>query len=354
MLSKVGIPELAVVFRNDVQPAPISHTLRQVQPDSVLQGGWQVRGGGGVCSLGFPARRVSDHMSVFVTASHCTDVLDGDDVNGGVLQPGPGGNPAGDEVEDREPWLCSGWSPHHCRNSDAALIQALRPLDLGKIARTTEAVECEECFPTVNVDDANPTLTVVGRLSYVIENEMLYKIGRTTGWTYGVVEDTCTDHAFLNAWRLCSDRIDVRADTGDSGGPVFSLSLPSYQATLRGIVYARSCCIVNDSYMSNLGQIEADLGALNVYDPGPPQVTINGPTVIPPGQYCTWNATVSYGISPFTFQWSALFSGSGQSVSGVPSGSGWLTVQVTDWDGRQDTENMYVTVQGQGPPMCDP
>ena len=54
-------------------------------------------------------------------------------------------------------------------------------------------------------------------------NDVLHKIGRTTGWTHGYVVGVCETwyNAAVNLYKLCQDRVLAYADNGDSGGPVF-------------------------------------------------------------------------------------------------------------------------------------
>jgi hypothetical protein len=353
LLTKLGIPEHAVTFLRVSPPRNTADSLQGPQPQGVIQGGWQIRSNSiTACTLGFPAKRASNHASVFVTNSHCTAL---------PWQPDTGSfrQPCfttclliGSEVLDLEPHDC-GITP--CRHSDAALISAVVPIDLGRIARTTESSSCEECSPSIIINASNPTIQITGKYWWVFENETLHKVGRTTGWTYGDVEDTCTDVFTGGVKKRCSDRVDFQSRPGDSGSPVFFYNSSFGTAQLRGIQFGYDT-FWSDSYMSNLHQIEKDLGSLVVYDPGPPQVTVNGPSELPPGLYCTWNAVVSAGIAPFTFQWSGILSGStGAYQGGAPQTSGWLKVSVTDWDSRQAVDSMYVILQPGAPvpPLCD-
>ena len=170
---------------------------------------------------------------------------------------------------------------------------------------------------------------------------------RTTGWTYGAVEDTCEDYLVNGIVRRCSDRVDYSSDEGDSGSPVFKLV--SGSAHLRGIHFGYIGWPFSDGLMSNLGQVETDQGELVVYDPGPPVVTITGPTSVKTGLLCTWTASISAGIEPFTYSWSGLFSGSTESIEKVTVSSGWLNVSVTDWKSRTSQTSVYITVDSNGP-----
>lgn len=82
--------------------------------------------------------------------------------------------------------------------------------------------------------------------NFVWENETLEKVGRTTGWSSGSVEDTCTDYSSSISgepdWtKLCSDRVDFAIQGGDSGSPVFYWK-PDGTVELRGIVFGWQGC----------------------------------------------------------------------------------------------------------------
>ena len=290
----LGIPDEAVAVVEVPEARVASHTLQQQHPSAAIEGGWQIsNSAGGPCTLGFPAIRVSNGTNVFVTNSHCTTTSPGFD--GGTITQ-PSGTAVGSEILDPAAWACGIYS---CRNADAALILASRPLQLGKIARTTERTDADISAAALTIDHLNPTFTISGRNSHVYENEILDKVGRTTGWSYGAVEDTCTDHNILGWVRLCSDRVDFAVQDGDSGSPVFYWT-PGGTAELRGIVFGWQGGIYNDGLMSDLYQIELDLGALSVH---PVIGTISGPSLVPENSTQMWTAVVSGGKAPFTYSW---------------------------------------------------
>src|SRR5687767_8371750 len=235
------------------------------------------------------------------------------------------------------------------RESDAALISALVRIRLGFIARTTAMSGCEDCLMPITVDAVNPWLQITSRKGNVIENEFLEKIGQNSGWTRGKVEDSCADYDFDGWVRICSDRVDYSAVDGDSGSPVFS---PKADGTveLRGIHFGRVGWPYNDALMSNLNQIEKDLGPLTVLDPGPPSISIFGASVVRPDVECPWSAGGQFGIPPQTIQWSGVLSGTGGTIWGMVQNSGWLNLTVTDGVGRQAFDSFYITVDPDAPP----
>jgi hypothetical protein len=336
-------------------------TLQDQHPQGLIQGGWEIRRPGvnqsHVCTLGFAVLRASDASPGFVTNSHCTEIRTAYD---GAEFRQPSGPVIGEEILDPPWYVCPAY--FSCRNSDSALIEAHADLDLGRIARPASStpVGCEHCVGDLTVDSSQPYFTITAKVAHVFENELLNKVGRTTGWTRGDVEDTCDDRKSElegsgDPWvKECSDRVDLNVDSGDSGSPVFSI-LANGTVELRGIVFAeQSCCWgFQDSWMSDLHQIEQDLGVLTVFDPGPPAATVIGPTEVPPGVQCTWGASVTAGVPPFSYAWSGLFSGSGQSTGGSVGSGGDLNLEVTDGLGRQALADITIVIEGDpGPLIC--
>lgn len=262
----------------------------------------------------------------------------------------PSGARIGTEIWDPVAFSC-GAGPK-CRHADAALILASRPLQFGKIARTTERTGLDVTGAALTINHTNPTFTISGRSDHVYENEILDKVGKTTGWSYGAVEDTCTDHS-IDGWvRLCSDRVDFASQDGDSGSPVFYWK-PDGTVELRGIVFGREGCFLvfcsNDALMSDLHQIELDLGALSVHAV---MGDISGPPIVPANVNQTWNAIISGGKAPFTYAWyrNGVLVSTSSSFTG---NTGWsnfqLQLNVSDALGGSDSDAMEVQVS-----LCPP
>jgi hypothetical protein len=344
------IPDEAVVVVNVPVPRDASHTLQQQHPSAAIEGGWAIghtaTNPGEECTLGFPAIRTSNGSNVFVTNSHCTPTDHGFD--GVTIKQPYGGSAIGTEILDPAAWVCLSFISH-CRHSDAALILASRPLQFGRIARTTERTGFDITGGALTINHTNPTLTITGRNNHVYENEILDKVGRTTGWTYGAVEDTCTDYDF-NGWvKLCSDRVDFAVQGGDSGSPVFYWN-PDGSAELRGIVFGYEGFFYNDALMSDLHQIELDLGTLSVHAV---IGNISGPTIVPANFNQMWTASVSGGKAPFTYAWyrDGSFVSSSSSYTG---NTGWssfeLQLNVSDALGGSSMRSIEVQVSSCPPP----
>jgi hypothetical protein len=195
----------------------------------------------------------------------------------------------------------------------------------------------------LTIDHVNPTFTITSQNTNVFENEELQKVGRTTGWSYGIVEDTCNDYN-INGWvRLCSDRVDFAVQGGDSGSPVFYWKSDG-TADLRGIVFGWQGFPYNDGPMSNLGQIGLDLGPLRVHTV---QAHITGPTSAPPNSTRTSTGTAFGGKPPFTFAWyrgGVLVSTSSSYTGNVGSSNFELRLNISDALGDTSSDTHPVSI----------
>lgn len=257
LLGQLHIPREAVIFEQTEYAMPFSHDLRDRFSlyTSGLQGGWEISPG---CTIGFPA--IWEGSSVFVTNSHCTDAMYSYD-GGSFFQPNSLSYPRiGYERHDPPSYTC-GWIPDPCRNSDAAVIAAEVPIELAKIARTTYWAG-DGSSGSIIIDHDRPTFTITSRNNNNMQGEYLDKVGRTTGWTYGDVLDTCDDVELSDGYvRECADKVDAAGDEGDSGSPVFLWNF-DHSVELRGVLFGG--VPYDFIWMSDLRQIELDLGPLTV------------------------------------------------------------------------------------------
>jgi hypothetical protein len=79
---------------------------------------------------------------------------------------------------------------------------------------------------SLTIDQANPLFTITAERAYPNEGDVLHKVGRTTGWTSGTVEFSCTNTniAGTDITILCQEWVRATADHGDSGAPVFDFA----------------------------------------------------------------------------------------------------------------------------------
>jgi hypothetical protein len=335
------------MFSEERVGRPDSHDLQSVMTSPEVTGGWEISNGSSTCTMGFPAIRRSALLDVFVTNSHCTT---SDHALDSVYMWMPGADTVGFEIVDPSGASCY-WKlfVFTCREADAALFEATMDLDIGAIARTDDGgANCESCSNSLDIDHSSPVIQITAEEDYQVENETLHKIGKTTGWTYGAVEDTCDDYLLSDGWvRKCADRVDYSSDGGDSGAPVFAYI--GTEAELRGIHFGSWWLGSWDGLMSDIKQIEKDVGDLIYFDPGHVSVTIDGPDDVGDNLFCTWEAVVETGVPGYTYSWTGLFTGSTLQVDGLTSSSGWLNLQVTDVLGNVGSAAVYVTVSSGGP-----
>lgn len=246
-----GVPGAAFVVE---QADPIEQvaTLRdRVRP---VQGGYQINFFPSpispvslVCTLGFNA--VKNGVNSFITNSHCTNVQGGTETPTDYYQPIRGTTPnpnnfIGVEVDDPHYSFtdCLDVIPgFRCRYSDAAraAYDAAVPFELGRIGRTLAR---DRDVGTLEIDPIDPSFTITGQRKRSIIGEQANKVGRTTGWTYGPVIQTCinTIVSGTNIIQRCQDRVQAGVAGGDSGSPVFRRSGNSGNVRLMGILWGSS------------------------------------------------------------------------------------------------------------------
>lgn len=236
--------------------------------------------GKGACTLG-PTVAVGI-SGYFLVNSHCTSTWGGVDTANLLYQPdatnwiGGGGKTTGTESVDPVPTPCpdpanpaAAWP--RCRYSDAALVRWTDSVlinDLhtfGEIAKPVERAAFRGSTDLV----PNDKLEVSSQL-YTIANGMtLDKIGRVTGWTYGVVTDNDID-VLQNTGVFLLDQVEFTANSfaGDSGSPVFEWWTgwvgSGGPAVIAGI-YWGGYFDQSLSYFSPVDGIQLDLGNLNFF-----------------------------------------------------------------------------------------
>ncbi|HEX2223335.1 MAG TPA: hypothetical protein VHN15_03920 [Thermoanaerobaculia bacterium] len=264
VLAEHGVPEEAVLYE-ETEPVVEEITLRdKVRP---LEGGLQIqRSDGGTCTLGFNA--YWNGYNAFLTNSHCTNAFwktDGVSVYQNVVS---GTNLVGYELYDKAPSKCGFLWIYDCRWSDAAVIRRYGTVKAnhGKIARTLSWATGNGNSGSITINPNAPRMTIVGEYAFPTGGEMMDKMGRTTGWTYGHVKKTCVDvnkSGLRRVW--CQDfNGNMHSNNGDSGSPVFRW----YGSTVKlaGIHWGR-ITQGGTTYriMSAMWNIEKDLGALGTF-----------------------------------------------------------------------------------------
>ncbi|HEX7119074.1 MAG TPA: hypothetical protein VF212_09815 [Longimicrobiales bacterium] len=254
VIARLGIPADAVEIR-ETAPIHFAATLRdRVRP---VQGGLQIHFGNFLCTLGFNAVRAGQNS--FITNSHCTNQQGGTEGTQ-YFQPlsTVDGTVIATEVDDPE-YFRGGQCPRgrRCRFSDAsrAAYSAGVDFSLGAVAQTTSR------------GNLSGSLTIAGTFSITGERDPLAgeeanKVGRTTGWTFGTITNTCVNVnvSGTNITQLCQSIVEGGVGSGDSGSPVFGWSGGS-GITLFGILWGGSGA--GDLFVfSPISNIEQELGSL--------------------------------------------------------------------------------------------
>lgn len=318
--------------------------------------------GPGGCTLGF--NLVVNTAPMFMTASHCTDSVFS--TSGTQFYQSTWGeaehlvgvenwDPAPFHWEDQsfEGHVCDTAGGTWCRWSDAAQIayEDSVPSAQGLLVRTESADRWEGS--TVIAD----SFVIVGKEYTLVMGDTVHKVGATTGWTYGDVDQTCVHRssgANPDVLILCQHRVSSGVSWGDSGAPVFVVSNGN-EARLAGMLWRGEPMGTSEGaryVFAPIGNIEDDFSG-SAFDvvPLPTLGTwIVGPSEVPPATTCTWQGFVDGGLSPYSFAWSGLLSGSGNHVSGSASQSGWLKLLVGSTDGQQATDSLFVQVTSSAEP----
>jgi hypothetical protein len=257
-------------FVDVVETEPIRRvaTLRdEVRP---VVGGLQISFSQFLCSLGFNAWRAG--VEGYVTASHCSDQQGEVD---GTLYYQPLNQVAdefiGTEIADPSFFRSFpsffrsffGGCPlgRKCRYSDSNFSDGddAVAFTLGGIARTTGpnngSLEIAGEF-------------VIGAQGAATVGQTGNKVGRTTGWTEGIVTRTCvnTGVSDSNIVLLCQDFVENTVqivNSGDSGSPVFRINAGD-SVTLLGNLWGGNSSGTLFVY-SPIANIERELGALTTF-----------------------------------------------------------------------------------------
>ncbi|MFY9823862.1 MAG: hypothetical protein WAM82_20955 [Thermoanaerobaculia bacterium] len=256
-----GVPRQAVLLQETARIRPFVGLQDRLRP---APGGVQVVFSGFACTLGFNAVRGRDFG--FVVASHCTDIL-GEVEGTRFYQSLPGtANAIGTEIADPSLFTDSPCpSGMRCRFSDTAFAKYDKPT-LGALAKIARPSANGSQSGPLTLKTPTARLTIKGRTSSPLVGDVVHKIGRTTGWTYGPVIGTCVDvNEDVDITLLCQSVVQIGGGPGDSGAPVF-VPLSGNNARLVGLLWGGgddpNLGVVG--VFSPLENIETDLGPLKI------------------------------------------------------------------------------------------
>lgn len=262
-LERLGIPASAYTI---VETAPIYQVATLRDKFRPTQAGIQIHFGQYLCSLGMNADDGTERS--MITASHCTNHQGG--VEGTqYYQPlsSVDGTVIATEVEDPA-YFKGGACPKGrvCRYSDAS-----RAAYSSSVSSTRGAI-AQTSGPN------NGSLTVTGSFSVTSQDNtttsfpigtQINKVGRTTGWTQGVVTNTCvnTNVSGTHITQLCQTFVSnpngaVVVQGGDSGSDVFRITSGS-NVEMVGILWGGNGNGTQFVF-SPLKQVRDEIGPINV------------------------------------------------------------------------------------------
>ena len=134
----------------------------------------------------------------------------------------------GYEIHD-DSWACAGGRCDHAElglyntnfiDFDSGLGEL--PYELGLVWRLETRVSGPTGIGSPYVNQTFPRLTVTGIQSYTVMSQLVDKVGRNSGWTFGSTYQTCVTFQMTPTYKVhCSDYVSFTSIGGDSGGPVF-------------------------------------------------------------------------------------------------------------------------------------
>lgn len=275
----LGVPAAAVIVESAGAGRLVAGPGTYTRP---VKGGLRIHrvDTGQNCTLGYnvyyniynPPHIVASGARAFMTASHCTAEWLGSD--GAAFR--QGGAVIGQELWD-PPFLtsqnhsgCPGIGPNYpparCRYSDAAVIQYNDSVSwrLGGIVRTRWAAMSGSTPGDTVIDVSNPEFSVTGVNTWPSQGQTVYKMGATTGWTGGRVDQACVDRTAQDGVQpyvfFCQYKVVGHAWSGDSGSPVFTWS-GGNTVGLAGIVWRLDDLNPTTQFwFSSIGGIQQDFG----------------------------------------------------------------------------------------------
>lgn len=245
VLAKLGIPAAAVeVVATDgfaassgLREPPTARTMTATDDSLTSAATTFMAGiiayGNGPCTAG-AIIDYSGHGRQMITDSHCSTsefAYDGTTFHmaGGV----PYGSAIGAESYDPSGYTCvlGGITyTNRCRESEQILVSMTATTARGAIARTNGTPDSTwhagGADGTLVRSTTHPFFAVFSAGGGVTQHQLIYKIGRWTGWNMGTVISTCADIVVPVSGTdyviQCSVTTSVPSHSGDSGGPVFT------------------------------------------------------------------------------------------------------------------------------------
>lgn len=242
LASSLGVDSAALAFRTheplQLSSGPAASSAALVpafltQQFDTLVGGIRIitsQAWNGTVNAGCTLGPIVDRNGVrgFITPTHCTRVWGGGP--DGTVMSQLAGRQIGVETVDPNKSSCgSVFTTNWCRNSDAAYFATSSGIQShrGLIARTKNANNgyYNGGNGSSEIDPARPYFIVNGTAGAYV-GQRVEKMGASSGWTWGVVNETCVDHKLELSWNSyyvtkCTIGSNIHHLDGDSGGPLF-------------------------------------------------------------------------------------------------------------------------------------
>lgn len=253
---QIGLPKSAI---NIVKRPPMEYHIRNKR--KTLAGGLQIQYIAGsstnTCTLGPVAQR--NGVKGFIVNSHCTETRFSVD-NEKFYQAKPSDRHIATETVDPPHFSYTGGCPagRVCGYADAAFAkwENRGTWSHGRIYKTQYSDPSTGSTNRVGAD-----FTITGTNGGIGVGFTVQKVGITTGWTYGSITETCVDLNVdrSNVTMLCQSTADYGSTRGDSGAPVFNLTLHPSNVDLVGIHWGGSGSV---AAFSTVGSIMSHLGGV--------------------------------------------------------------------------------------------
>lgn len=265
LAADLGIPAEALHTYSQERPVAAASLTDKVRP---AVAGYKTTNFGGVgCSMGLVAS-ASGALRI-LTASHCVPSYTGG--TGGTFYQNT--NTIGNEIgliSSNPAWSTTGCAAGatYCAIADAALISP----QAGVVFKY-QAAESS----TIGTGNNAGNLTVgkhwnlKGQESSLPVGTEVRRTGHVSGTTKGNIEQTCMSIVYDSSGTLlevtCATKGDLRADPGDSGGPVYRWFAPlaSDVAYSVGLLFAVTKSGDRKIYYSPMGSLITRLGSLQAY-----------------------------------------------------------------------------------------
>lgn len=257
-----GEPFTALPLVVDKRAVPSVGIQSKVRP---VPGGLQVAFGCTstscfICTDGFTA--MMGKTLGFVINSHCTGERGTVDFMR-YSQSLPSGGTIATEIADAPLFPCA--PERRCRFSDAAFAKFDKK-SYGSFARIARPDGNDPELGSVVMTPGTARFTVGGAGPSPLTGDILHKVGRTTGWTYGQVVNTCVtvNVGDTDLTYQCQTAVAAGAGGGDSGSPVFTWN-GGNTALLQGILWGGGVLQGQNVFVfSSLDQIQQELGTLKI------------------------------------------------------------------------------------------